>query len=425
MNRQGGLSAMDNSATDTINAAGTIKKHSKRTVRSGCKYCGDTDLYWAHDLTVSGYRYCAPCQTDGKWILIDREGAPHALTCPSRPATKAPDDTPERDDPAAQSAPETAMDAALAPHPAASPHPAAGPGPAAPDAYAAFQTLMASLAPKVDRAEVERMIKEQLDAMVFPTRTVVERATGEITQVNGAHHMLSEVVTDLLAGLHVMMVGPAGTGKSTIAENAAEALGLPYYSISLSPMTPASQILGYMQAEGQYVRSLYREAYEHGGVFHFDEIDNSHPSVLAVINASLSNGHMAFPDKMVARHPDFRCVASANTYGRGADRQYVGRQQMDAATLDRFAVETILVDETLELAMCEATGLAAEKVGDVLRFVRNLRRSTEVQNMRVIVSPRASVGMCRLLSAGKSWDSAAEAVVFKGMSDQDRRKLGA
>lgn len=392
----------------------SIVKHSQRTVRRGCGRCGRKDLYWGHDTAVSGV-HCAQCDTDGKFVLIDRDGDPHILSCPNRDDQ---DSVSEGTPDAAEIAQEGPPPATPAPAPVA---PAATPT----DAFSAFQALMTSLAPKVDRADVEKMIREQLDAVVFPTRTIVELATGETREITGAHEKLGDVVTDLLAGMHVMMVGPAGTGKSTIAENAADALGLAYYSISLSPMTPASQILGYVQAEGQYVRSLYREAYEHGGVFHFDEIDNSHPSVMAVINASLSNGHTAFPDGMIRRHPDFRCVASANTYGRGADRQYVGRQQMDAATLDRFAVETVQVDESLETEMCKSTGLDGGKVAEILVYVRKLRASADRQGMRVIVSPRASVGMCRLINAGKSWGNAAEAVIFKGMSEQDRTKLGA
>lgn len=291
------------------------------------------------------------------------------------------------------------------------------------DAFAAFQSLVASLAPKVDRDEVSAMIKAELDNVIVPTRTVVERTTGERKIVSNSHEKLADVTTDLLAGEHVLMVGPAGTGKSTIAEQAAESIGIPYYSISLSPMTAASQILGYMQADGEYVRSLFREAFEHGGVFHFDEFDNGHPSVLAVVNASLANGQMAFPDQMVKRHPDFRCVASANTYGRGPDRAYVGRQQIDAATLDRFSIETIGVDEALELSLCMATGLDKAQVLSVLDYVRSLRTNAEERAMTVVISPRASVGMCRLLAAGKTWEAAIESRLRRGMSEKDWNKL--
>lgn len=380
-----------------------LVKHSKRTIRSGCKYCGDKALYWAHDTDRAAPYACDECGVSGSFVLIDTSGQAHNCRV-------LPDEAPNTNVPATEEEkPDVTATAATAP--------------AEGDAFAAFQMLMTSLAPKVDRAEVESMIKQMLSEHTFPTRTVVERVTGERTEIEGSHEKLSDVVTDLLAGEHVLMVGPAGTGKSTIAEQAAESLGLEFYAISLSPMTPASQILGYMQAEGEYVRTLYREAYENGGVFHFDEFDNAHPSVLAVINASLANGAMAFPDRMIKRHPDFRCVASANTYGRGPDRQYVGRQQIDAATLDRFTVETIEVDVALETQLCHATGLEADKVTAVLAYVRRLRRNATDRAMTVVVSPRASVGMCRLLHAGKSWDAAVDCRVRRGMSDKDWQKL--
>jgi cobaltochelatase CobS len=98
---------------------------------------------------------------------------------------------------------------------------------------------------------------------------------------------------------------------------------------------------------------------------------------------------------------------------------------MDAATLDRFAVVAVEIDEQLETELCKATGLDGGRVQDVLDHVRHLRRSAESQNMRVIVSPRASVGMCKMLNAGLSWNTANEAMVLKGMSSADRLKLGA
>jgi len=278
--------------------------------------------------------------------------------------------------------------------------------------------------PQIDRDQVEQIARQVVSEVAFPTRTVVMRTDGTAKPIEGdTHRQLGDVITNVLAGEHVMMVGPAGTGKSTIAEQTADALGLAYYSISLSPQTPASQILGYMQAEGEYVRTLFREAYEHGGLFHFDEIDNAHPSVLAVVNAALANGSMAFPDGMVKRHDDFRVIASANTYGRGANRAYVGRQAIDAATLDRFTIETIEIDEALEDALCRSTGLESEQVDRVLQFVRKLRRNAEKKNLNVILSPRATVGMCRLLEAGRSWEAAVEARVRRGMDDSTWQKL--
>lgn len=387
-----------------------IVKHSKRTIRKACRNCGRSNLYWAHDTSVSVGKSCGECGVNGKWLLIETDGTPHVMMCNGSADNVPPSVEDDSADSAAVSTPPPAPVAAVSAAPA--------------DAFAAFQTFMASMTPTLDRGEIVSLIREELAGVIFPTRTVVQRPDGSTRPIEGTtHRKVADVLLDLSAGEHVMMVGPAGTGKSTIAEQCAEALSLPFYGISCSPMMPASQLLGYMQAEGDYVRSVYREAFEHGGLFHFDEIDNCHPSVLAVINASLANGTMAFPDGMVKRHADFKCVASANTYGKGADRAYVGRQAIDAATLDRFTIETIEIDDALEYALCMATGLEPGDVGRVLTTVRKYRANAEAKRMTVVVSPRASVGMCRLLAAGKSWDDAVEARIRRGMSDADWAKL--
>jgi cobaltochelatase CobS len=423
-----------------------LKKHSERTVRKPCQKCGSRNLYWAHDTDRETGEWCARCDSNGKFTFINPDGTRH--DCQNKHGAKLDpfgfdrnknglyDEVNDRPDDKLQiegSKTEqpykihTMQDGIEIPKP----------GPRVkkddvkvktdsnPDVQAALGLLAEALGgPKLDESKIEQMIRDQISNVVFPTRTVVEKLNGERKELEGStHHKLADVTTALMAGEHVMMVGPAGTGKSTIAEQAADALSLPSYSISLSPQTPASQLLGYMQAQGEYVPSLFRKAYENGGVFHFDEMDNAHPSVLATINAALANGHMAFPDQMVKRHENFRAVASANTYGRGATRAYVGRQAIDAATLDRFSIETIEVDESLENELCHSIDLEKAQVDRVLKFVRKLRKNAETHGMTVVVSPRASVGMCRLLAAGRSWESAVEARVRRGLSDADWKKL--
>jgi cobaltochelatase CobS len=297
--------------------------------------------------------------------------------------------------------------------------------------------LLAALRPTVDADTIKAMISEQhgsysadllakvdakIEQIIAPVTVQIKTDTETRTIPGLTHKSVPTVLTVLNSGEHCLMVGPAGTGKSTIAEQCAEALSLSYYSISLSPQTPASSLLGYMQAAGEYVASLYRQAFEHGGVFHFDEFDNAHPSVLAVINASLANGHMAFPDKMVTRHPEFKVCASANTYGRGPDRQYVGRQALDAATLDRFSIVSVEYDRALENELCKGTGASGDVVREVLSYVWQLRSNAESHKMTLIFSPRASVGMCRLINAGLSVSEAIELRARRGISDADWAK---
>lgn len=394
----------------------TLVKHSKRTLRTPCDTCGAMNLYKGHDTSKRG-DYCFECSITGGDVLLNYDGTLHVCEGEKKPeGYRAWSQEQDR----AEQAAELGKKASEA-VPATTPAPTVTGEQMA--ALAALQTVFGGGTQTVDRAEVEKIAREVVDGIVYPTKTVVVK-DGVKREVEGStHRQLADVTTAVLSGEHVMMVGPAGTGKSTIAEQAAEALSLECYSISLSPQTPASAILGYMQATGDYVGTLFRKAYEHGGVFHFDEVDNAHPSVLAVVNAALANGHMAFPDGMCKRHDEFRVVASANTYGRGATRQYVGRQQLDAATLDRFTVLTIDIDEALETALANSTGANTATVDKVLKYVRKLRKAAEDNGLNVVISPRASVGMCRLLHAGMDWDQAVDARVRRGLDDSTWGKL--
>lgn len=415
-----------------------LVKHSKRTIRKPCRVCHRSDLYWGHDTDRSeGEPRCDECGVTGKMTLLELDGSRHTHgKNPQDPGFKGhgrfdtpkPEWKPQKDtdwpvpgrDFKVELPPESDLNASKTPKTEEKKDMAGQSG----DVQAALELLAGALGPKVDRDEISKMVKAEVASTIFPTRTVIEKVSGEKKEVEGdTHAKLADVVMALGAGEHVLMVGPAGTGKSTIAAQAAKALDLEEYSISLSPQTPASQIIGYMQATGDYVPTLFRQAFENGGVFHFDEMDNAHPSVLAVINAALANGKMAFPDKMVHRHENFRAVASANTYGRGADRAYVGRQAIDAATLDRFSVVDIEVDEALENALCHASGLEVDQVTRVLKFVRKVRKNAEDLKLPIVISPRASVGMCRLLRAGFSWESAVSSRVRRGMSDAEWKKI--
>lgn len=405
----------------------SLVKQSERTVRKACRKCGSTDLYWTTDTNT------------GKFVLVDANAATratakggdvseeHAHKCIKGEPTTVHDTTDDQTDDPKE---DDVVTFTILPEAKPEPAPVVPVAPTTTDApsgdvRAALEMLAGALAPKVDADSIREMVRAELGKVVFPTRTVVINERNETHDFGDehTHKRLGDVIRALGAGEHVLMVGPAGTGKSTIAEQAATALNLPAYSLSLSPQTSTATVFGFMHAGGDYVRTLFREAYEHGGVFNFDEMDNGHPSILAAINGALANGHAAFPDGMVKRADTFRCVGSANTYGRGADRKYVGRQALDAATLDRFTFLTIDIDEALETALCESTGAGNGTVSKVLTFVRKIRANVESYSLPVVVSPRASVGMCRLIAAGFDWDEAVDARIRRGLSDADWAKL--
>ncbi len=210
------------------------------------------------------------------------------------------------------------------------------------------------------------------------------------------HQNFKDLLRATQTGFPVMLVGGAGSGKTYGAEQVAKAVSLDFYAMSVGSQTSKIDLLGYMNQNGDYIGTAFRRAYENGGVFLMDEIDAGNPNVLIVLNSALSNDMCAFADKMVKRHKSFVFISTANTYGTGADRQYVGRNQLDSATLDRFITINWNVDENLERDMVADHQHGPRWCG----VVQKVRKYCHDHSYRLIVSPRATLKGTLLLDQG-------------------------
>lgn len=257
-------------------------------------------------------------------------------------------------------------------------------------------------------------LEEKINSMP-PREIIVKTEFAQHKTTGHVHKVFDQVLAAVGAGLPVMLVGPAGTGKSHLAYQVAKALGLDYYAQSVCAQTTRSELLGFIDAGGVYRPSLFRKAFESGGLFLFDEIDAGNPNVLAVLNAALANGHMGFPDGMIAKHDRFRVIAAANTFGRGADRQYVGRQQLDAATLDRYVTIYMDYDTELERALCPNERW--------LQRCWDVRQRAAERGVRHIVSIRAILAGARLLEAGLPQDQVEDMILRKGLPEEQWRQI--
>jgi hypothetical protein len=159
----------------------------------------------------------------------------------------------------------------------------------------------------------------------------------------------------------MMLIGPAGTGKSHLTEQLANYMTtdahperLPYGESPMSAGASRSDLLGRhtINAEKPFITAEAIERFSKGGVFSFEEIDRGDPSVLIVLNNALARGILFNPvnGENYVRHADFVPVATANTMGLGANREYGTAERLDGATLDRFRMGRIFLplDEDLE-----------------------------------------------------------------------------
>jgi len=284
------------------------------------------------------------------------------------------------------------------------------------DALAALGSALAALvpAPAIDADAVRRIVREE--AGIAPIRVKIESAHHGEIDAGIQHRAFPSLMRKIGAGCNVWLAGPAGTGKTTAAHNVAKALGLPFYFNGA--IDSEHKLLGFTDAQGRIVSRPFREAYQNGGVYLFDEVDASLPAALLAFNAALANGHCDFPDGMIEKHADFRCIAAANTYGHGATHDYVGRAKMDAAFIDRFVALDWPTDEALERSLALSRIEDQAKGGQWVSHVQQCRANVKRLGLKVVVSPRASIHGCMLLQAGETWEDAETACIRKGMPDE-------
>ena len=234
------------------------------------------------------------------------------------------------------------------------------------------------------------------------------------------HKMFSRALAICRAGVPLYLAGPAGSGKTTLAHQIAGALALTYNVMSFCAQTSKSDLLGFIDATGKYITSSFRYTFENGGVFLFDEIDAANPNILTVLNSAIANRACSFPDnpeKPVEASPDFVVIAAANTLGRGGKGDYTGRLQLDAATLDRFAVLECEYDESLEIKLSNNANWA--------RRVQSIRAAVNAAGERLLISPRASINGARLLAAGMNQQDVEELVIWRGVNRDVRDRITA
>lgn len=251
-----------------------------------------------------------------------------------------------------------------------------------------------------------RLIAEGLPIVKLQT------PTKEIVNMGMQHKQFKDLLAaaSVVTGsgpLNVWLTGPAGSGKTKAAEGVAKALNRKFYFNGA--VDTEYKLMGFTDANGKVVRREFREAYENGGIYLFDEVDASLPAALLAFNAALANGYCDFPDKRIDRHPDCVIIAAANTWGTGPNSDYVGRNKLDAAFLDRFVQISWGYDEKLERVL----GGHDEWVD----YVQAVRQNVLDKKIKAVISPRASISGAALLKSGAfSVQQVIEMTLQKGLN---------
>lgn len=276
----------------------------------------------------------------------------------------------------------------------------------------------------------DKWIKQAQADGKLATRTIEFKCNGEVfARIEGVHHRaLLRLIKLYKAGFrNFLVVGPAGSGKTTLAQNLATALAREFGQVSCTSGMSESALVGrgipnLTTGETVYESTDFVRCYETGGVFLLDEVDAADANVMLVINSALANGHMSLTARTAnpaaVRHADSVIICAANTWGTGADRQYVGRNQLDAAFLDRFVGSVIEVDYDRDLEK--------SLIGDnaLCERVWSVRDKARTMGLRRVVGTRFLMSVARLVKGAGETVGAALTACTVGWTADERSKAG-
>jgi hypothetical protein len=214
--------------------------------------------------------------------------------------------------------------------------------------------------------------------------------------------------------LNTWLVGPAGTGKTTACLNVAKAIKAREFA-AIGTSDNKYELSGFVDAQGKVVHTLFKDIFVNGGLMLLDEIDSWYPNALLALQSALANGFCAFPEGVLARHPDCIVVCAANTYGQGEVTEYVGRMKQDAAFLDRFVFMQWGIDEQLERHICTNK--------EWVTRVQSVRRRVAEKQIKVLITPRASIYGSAMIASGFPWSQVEDMVLRKAMTNEQWKSV--
>lgn len=270
------------------------------------------------------------------------------------------------------------------------------------------------------------LAKELRDEIDVGRKVVVQNLKSpDPVTIKGTHPMFEPSLQAVANRMNLFLVGGAGSGKTYMTKQIAEALSIEHHMISCTADMMRHDLFGFIDAGGNYHTTALRRAWEFGGELVVDEVDLASANLAGGLNdvANVDAEWLEFPDGRVPRHPDFRLIACANTIGEGATSTYRGRNALDGAFLDRFVFISVELDEAIETKRVMALMSDETQAVSWLGIVRQVRRNIKQYALPTIITPRAAMHGAQLLELGNSVTFTVTSCITRGCSDDVARKL--
>jgi len=288
-----------------------------------------------------------------------------------------------------------------------------------------------------------------LDDVIKPQEPIMKKEMDPVMQlIHNAHKIkpttleMSDVkwkylVRSAVRGKNIMMVGPAGCGKTQAAKDLPKATNRPFFYFNLgATQDPRATLIGnthFKDGQTTFDESAFVKAIQtENAVILLDELSRAHPEAWNILMTVLDEGQRYLrldedinaPTIHVASGVSFIATANIGT-------EYTSTRVLDRALMDRFEIIEVDIlslsqEEDLLTRRFKSDVSAAliHAVADIADATRKEWRS-EDGKLTTMVSTRMTVRLCELLADGFSLTEAAEVAILpffdaSGGTDSER-----
>ena len=283
-------------------------------------------------------------------------------------------------------------------------------------------------------SEPEPMPKQEMDATLALIHNAhkIKPTNLEMSDIKWKY-----LVRSAVRGKNIMMVGPAGCGKTQAAKELPKATNRPFFYFNLgATQDPRATLIGnthFKDGQTSFDESAFVKAIQtENAVILLDELSRAHPEAWNILMTVLDEGQRYLrldedidsPTIRVASGVSFIATANIGT-------EYTSTRVLDRALMDRF--EIIEVDI---LSLSQEEDLLTKRFGDkvssnLIHSVADIADATrkewrsEEGKLTTMISTRMTVRVCELLSDGFSLSEAAEVAILpffdaSGGTDSER-----
>ena len=245
------------------------------------------------------------------------------------------------------------------------------------------------------------------------------------------------LVRSAVRGKNIMMVGPAGCGKTQAAKALPEATNRPFFYFNLgATQDPRATLIGnthFKDGQTTFDESAFVKAIQtENAVILMDELSRAHPEAWNILMTVLDEGQRYLRLDEDINAPTIR-VASGVSFIATANigTEYTSTRVLDRALMDRFEIiEVDILNLEREKALLTnrygtvVTADLIHAVADIADTTRKEWRSEEGK-LSTMVSTRMTVRVCELLADGFTLLEASEVAILpffdaSGGSDSER-----